>query len=153
MQLALFQPDIPQNVGTLIRFCACLGIKLHIIEPCGFPFDEKKLKRAAMDYADMADVTRHRDWQSFCEFFNFTEQKQSDNRLILATTKGALPYTECCFTDRDIILLGRESAGAPEMVHQRADERIFIPMQPKARSLNIAISGAMITGEALRQVG
>lgn len=145
MQLALFQPDIPQNLGTLIRFSACMGISLHIIEPCGFPLDEKKMRRSAMDYYDKAAVTRHVSWQAFLA-------ATQGHRLILATTKGAVPYTEVTYQPKDILLMGRESAGVPEQVHQQADERIYIPMQPDCRSLNIAVSAAMIMGEGIRQL-
>ncbi len=144
MQLALFQPDIPQNLGTLIRFCACMGIALHIIEPCGFPFDEKKVRRAALDYADKAKLIRHVDWKSFVE-------ATAKNRLILATTKSAKPYMQVRYEKDDILIMGRESAGAPNYVHMHADERVIIRMEEGCRSLNIAVSAAMIMGEMLRQ--
>ncbi len=149
MQLALFQPDIPQNLGTLIRFSACMGFPLHIIEPCGFPLDEKKLRRAAMDYAELADVRRHVSWDAFV----LSYKKQSPAaRLVLASTKAAKPYAEVKYQPDDILLLGRESAGAPSFVHDAADERVLIEMQEGCRSLNIAISAAMIAGEMMRQV-
>jgi len=150
MQLALFQPDIPQNLGTLLRFSACMGVKLHIIEPCGFPLDEKKMKRAAMDYAEKAQIIRHADWQ---EFLSEIGRQESGVRIILATTKAATPYTGVTYRKDDILLLGRESAGVPDFVHASADERVLIPMQPGYRSLNIAVSAAMIAGEMLRQAG
>ena len=143
MRLALYQPDIPQNTGTLIRLCACLGVPLDIIEPCGFTFTDKQLRRAAMDYADGAAVQRHDSWADFLPTV--------PGRLLLATTKGSRPYVPFSYQDNDIILLGREAAGVPDEVHDRADARLRIPMQAGARSLNIAVAGAMILGEALRQ--
>ncbi len=143
MHLALYQPDIPQNTGTLIRLCACLAVPLDIIEPCGFTFTDKQLRRAAMDYAEGAEVYRHDSWEAFLP--------QLQGRLLLATTKGNEPYAGFTFQPDDVILLGREQAGVPDTVHDRADARLFIPMAPGARSLNIAVAGAMILGEALRQ--
>ncbi|MBC8241960.1 MAG: tRNA (cytidine(34)-2'-O)-methyltransferase [Alphaproteobacteria bacterium] len=143
MRLALYQPDIPQNTGTLIRLCACLGVPLDIIEPCGFTFTDKQLRRAAMDYAEQAALQRHVSWHDFLPTVA--------GRLILATTKGASPYAEFAFRRDDIILLGQEGSGVPGEVHDRADARLRIPMQVNARSLNIAVAGAMIMGEALRQ--
>jgi tRNA (cytidine/uridine-2'-O-)-methyltransferase len=145
MQLALFQPDIPQNLGTIIRFCACMGVTLHIIEPCGFPLDEKKLKRAAMDYYEQVDLRRHVDWEHFLE-------ATKGSRIVLATTKASEPYTEVTYLPDDILLMGRESAGVPDIVHEVSDLRVLIPMRPECRSLNIAVSAAMIAGEMLRQV-
>jgi tRNA (cytidine/uridine-2'-O-)-methyltransferase len=143
MRLALYQPDIPQNTGTLIRLCACLGVPLDIIEPCGFTFTDKQLRRAAMDYAGQATLQRHNSWDDFLP--------ATAGRLILATTKSASPYAEFAFQADDVILLGQEGAGVPEAVHDRADARLRIPMQAGARSLNIAVAGAMVLGEALRQ--
>lgn len=143
MRLALYQPDIPQNTGTLIRLCACLGVPLDIIEPCGFTFTDKQLRRAAMDYAKGASLQRHDSWTDFLP--------ATTGRLILATTKSANPYTTFAFQADDIILLGQEQSGVPMEVHDRADARLRIPMRGGARSLNIAIAGAMILGEALRQ--
>ncbi|MDA1097375.1 MAG: tRNA methyltransferase [Proteobacteria bacterium] len=143
MRLALYQPDIPQNTGTLIRLCACLGVPLDIIEPCGFTFTDKQLRRAAMDYAAAAALQRHHSWADFLP--------TATGRLILATTKSATPYATFAFRSNDVILLGQEQAGVPAAVHDRADARLRIPMQASARSLNIAIAGAMILGEALRQ--
>lgn len=143
MRLALYQPDIPQNTGTLIRLCACLSVPLDIIEPCGFTFTDRQLRRAAMDYADGVDLSRHDSWRHFLP--------RITGRLILATTKGDHPYTDFAFRKNDIILLGQEQSGVPEEVHARADARLHIPMQKTARSLNIAVAGAMILGEALRQ--
>lgn len=144
MHIALYQPDIPPNTGTIIRMAACLDVAVHIIEPCGFPFGEKSFRRAGMDYIDQSTITRHISWEDFLE-------KMGKHRLILLTTKAAEPYTEFTFKDDDILLLGRESAGVPENVHERADHRLLIPMTPNTRSLNIALSAAMVLGEALRQ--
>jgi tRNA (cytidine/uridine-2'-O-)-methyltransferase len=143
MRLALYQPDIPQNTGTMMRLCACLGIGLDIIEPCGFPLDDTKLKRAAMDYIDHLDYTRHRSWEDFLK-------QVGTSRLVLLTTKGATPYTQFSFRSDDILMVGRESAGVPQDVHARADARIVIPLKPPLRSLNVAISAAMALSEALR---
>ncbi|HJM92540.1 MAG: tRNA (cytidine(34)-2'-O)-methyltransferase [Alphaproteobacteria bacterium] len=143
MRLALYQPDIPQNTGTLVRLCACLDVPLDIIEPCGFTFTDKQLRRAAMDYAERAELTRHNSWADFIPGLT--------GRLILATTKGARPHTDFAFRADDIILLGQEQSGVPNEVHDRADARLVIPMRGGARSLNIAVAGAMILGEALRQ--
>lgn len=143
MRLALYQPDIPQNTGTLIRLCACLGVPLDIIEPCGFTFTDKQLRRAAMDYAAAATLQRHDSWLDFLPTVN--------GRLILASTKSAEPYTAFAFRADDIILLGQEQSGVPDEVHARADARLRIPMRAGARSLNVAVAGAMLLGEALRQ--
>ncbi|MFC7049632.1 tRNA (cytidine(34)-2'-O)-methyltransferase [Emcibacter nanhaiensis] len=145
IQLALYQPDIPPNTGTIIRMAACLGVTVHIIEPCGFPFGEKSFRRAGMDYLDQSLVVRHRSWE------DFLEAKPDSSRLLLLTTAGATPYTDCSFETDDILLLGRESAGVPEDIHTLADQRLLIPMTPDTRSLNVAVSAAMVLGEALRQ--
>ncbi|MBW8619250.1 MAG: tRNA (cytidine(34)-2'-O)-methyltransferase [Hyphomicrobiales bacterium] len=147
MQLALYQPDIPQNTGTMLRLCACLGVTAHLIEPAGFPISDKNFRRAGMDYIDLVDIRRHISWTDF-EFW----RKASGARLILATTKGAVPYPEFCFRPDDIILMGRESAGVPDEVHAAADARLLIPMRTGLRSLNVAVSAAMMMGEALRQL-
>lgn len=144
MKLALYQPDIAPNVGTLLRLGACMNVAVDIIEPCGFPFGAKDLRRAAMDYADLSSVKRYPGWDAFIE-------ENRDRRLILLTTKSADIYTEVAFEESDILILGRESAGVPETVHDRADLRITIPMQPGMRSINVAVSAAMVLGEALRQ--
>lgn len=144
--LALYQPDIAGNTGTLIRLTACLGTELHIIEPSGFRTDDTALKRAGMDYHDIAAVTRHVD---FASFVSWLENKQ--RRLVLLTTKSPVSYTSVSYTECDVLLLGRESAGVPDCVHARSATRIRIPMLENARSLNQAISGAMVLGEALRQ--
>lgn len=147
LHLALYQPDIPQNAGAAIRLCACLGATLDIIEPCGFPWDERKIKQSAMDYIGLCPITRHTSWRACA---NTYKDKQ---RIILMTTKGATPYTEFEFRPDDILLAGRESAGVPDDVHNIADGRVFVPMAPNARSLNVINASAMILGEALRQCG
>jgi tRNA (cytidine/uridine-2'-O-)-methyltransferase len=146
MRLALFEPDIPQNTGALIRLGACLGVPVDIIEPCGFLWSEPKLKRAGMDYLGSADVTRHASWAAFCA-------TRTDARLVLLTTKAAEPYLGFQFASSDILLLGRESAGVPAEVHDRADARLKIPMRTGLRSLNVALAGAIVLAEALRQTG
>ena len=147
MQLALFQPDIPQNTGTMLRLCACLGATAHLIEPAGFPISDKNFRRAGMDYIDQVDIRRHISWSDF-EIW----RKASGARLVLATTKGAVPYPDFSFRPDDIILMGRESAGVPDEVHEAADARLLIPMRAGLRSLNVAVSAAMMMGEALRQL-
>lgn len=147
INLALYQPDIPQNVGAAIRLCACLGIGLDIIEPCGFPWNEKKIRQSGMDYLDLVNIRRHSSWQ------NFTQARENPSRLILMTTKGAVPYTDFTFQKGDILLAGRESAGVPDEIHDAADARVVIPMRPPARSLNVINSCAMILGETIRQLG
>ncbi|MFT3997603.1 MAG: tRNA (cytidine(34)-2'-O)-methyltransferase [Asticcacaulis sp.] len=149
MRLALFQPDIPQNLGSALRLCACLGVALDIIEPCGFPLDDKSIRRSAMDYGAQADVIRHASWTAFLNWHE--EAGAGSGRLILFTTKGAGPYQQFSFRPDDILLMGRESAGVPEEVHALADARLFIPMRPGMRSINVINSAAMALGEALRQ--
>ena len=145
LRLALFEPDIPQNTGTLIRLGACLGVPVDIIEPCGFAFTDKSLKRAGMDYLERATIHRHGSWEEFLE-------SRDPGRIVLLSTRAAEPYTGFSFAPDDTLLLGRESAGVPEGVHTRADARVLIPMADGARSLNVALAGAMVLGEALRQV-
>ena len=146
MRLAAYQPDIPQNVGALMRLAAGFDTPLDLIEPFGFPWDERKIRQSAMDYYDPALFTRHTGWTSFLNTV------QAPARIILMTTKAALPYTEFSFMPDDILLVGRESAGVPDYVHDRADARIFIPMRAKIRSFNVAMSGAIAIAEAKRQV-
>ncbi|RUW56007.1 MULTISPECIES: tRNA (cytidine(34)-2'-O)-methyltransferase [unclassified Mesorhizobium] len=148
LRIALYQPDIAGNTGTILRFAACLGLGVDIIEPAGFPLSDRALKRAGMDYLEMAALTRHVDWNAFEEW-----RKARADRLVLLSTRATAPYTDFSFTDRDILLFGRESAGVPDPVHQAADVRLTIPMQPTARSLNVALSVAMVAGEAIRQLG
>lgn len=146
MQLALYQPDIPQNTGTILRLGACLGVPVHVIEPAGFDASDRALRRAGLDYMEHARIHRHASFEAFEAW-----RAERGNRLLLLTTRANVPYTEFGFTPRDILLLGRESAGAPESVHARADRRLLIPMRAERRSLNIAVSAAMVLGEALRQ--
>ena len=150
MRLALFQPDIPQNTGTLLRLGACLDFALDIIEPCGFIFNEKAMRRAGMDYLEQVSYRRHNSWQDFLRYrANHSEEY---GRLVLMTTHASEPYTDFEFQKNDVILMGRESAGVPDEVHQTVDARLLIPMNPNARSINMAISAAMVVGEALRQI-
>jgi tRNA (cytidine/uridine-2'-O-)-methyltransferase len=144
--LALYQPDIAGNTGTLIRLSACMGTKLHIIEPAGFRTDDTNLKRAGMDYVDLATIVRHNDFDHFLQY-----AKANRSRVILMTTKSTAPYADFKFRPSDILLMGRESSGVPENVHQIVDASLTIKMQNGARSLNQAISAAMVLGEALRQ--
>jgi tRNA (cytidine/uridine-2'-O-)-methyltransferase len=144
MRLALYQPDIPQNAGALIRLGACLGVGVDIIEPCGFLFSDKKLRRAGMDYLEHAEIVRYPSWQDFL-------RASSGVRLVLITTKGAGSYLDFSFRAADVLLLGRESEGAPAEVHERADARLRIPLKSGMRSLNVAQAGAIILAEALRQ--
>jgi len=146
MRLALFQPDIPQNTGAMLRLSACLGVGVDIIEPCGFPFSHKGLKRSGMDYLDHVDLIQHSGWSAF-----EAEAEEKRRRLILLTTQAATPYTDLRYRQEDIILVGRESAGVPQDVHNRADQRVLIPMAPRTRSLNVAMSAAIVLSEALRQ--
>ncbi|WAC25654.1 tRNA (cytidine(34)-2'-O)-methyltransferase [Ancylobacter sp. SL191] len=148
LALALYEPDIAQNAGTLARLCGCLGLPLHIIEPAGFPVGDAGFRRAGMDYLDRATIRRHASFAAFEAW-----RRDEGRRLVLATTRGALPYTAFAFAGDDVLLLGRESAGVPEAVHEGADARIVIPLVAGARSINVALAGAMILGEALRQVG
>ena len=150
MRLALFQPDIPQNTGTLLRLGACLDIELDIIEPCGFIFSERTLKRAGMDYLDMVRYRRHHSWEHFLQYR--AEHPEEYRRIVLLTTHASEPYYNFEFRPNDIILMGRESAGVPEEVHQTADARLLIPMNHNARSINVAVSAVMVVGECLRQV-
>ena len=145
LEIALFQPDIAANTGTLARLCACLGLKLTIIEPAGFAWDDSKLRRAGMDYLDIATIRRSASWVDFVS-------ETRGQRKILLTTKAALPYAAFRILPDDILLLGRESSGVPDTVHTEADARLTIPMQSGARSLNVALACAMVTGEALRQI-
>lgn len=148
MRLALFQPDIPQNLGAAIRLGACLGAPVDVIEPCGFPISDRALRRAAMDYALIADMARHSGWSLFR-----TESASRGNRLVLFTTRGATPLTTFRFRPDDVLLFGRESAGVPDEVHEAADARLVIPLVAGARSLNVVTAAAIALGEALRQTG
>jgi tRNA (cytidine/uridine-2'-O-)-methyltransferase len=147
IRIALFQPDIAQNTGTILRLAACLGIAVDIIEPAGFPVSDKSFRRSGMDYLDHVDWMRHDDFDAFQ-----TWRAAEGRRLVLMTTRAALPYAEFAFRAGDVVMAGRETAGVPEEVHAAADARILIPMRPGLRSLNVAVSVAMATGEALRQL-
>lgn len=146
IRLALYQPDIPQNTGTMLRMAACLGVPVDLIEPAGFDVSDRHFRRAGLDYLDESDITRHASWRAFDAW-----RLERRLRLVLATTKGALPYTEAAFRPDDVVMFGRESAGVPEEVHKAADLRVVVPMRLGLRSLNVAVSAAMILGEALRQ--
>ena len=146
MRLALYQPDIPQNVGAAIRTAACLGAELDVIEPCGFPLDSREVRRVAMDYGSRATPTAHSGWKAFNE-------TRGSSRLILLTTAADQSIWDFAFRPDDILLMGRESAGAPEEVHAAADARLLIPLAPGARSLNIHVAAAVALAEARRQVG
>ena len=143
--LCLFEPDIPQNTGTILRLGACLGLAVEVIEPCGFVLSEQTLKRSGMDYLDRAALIRHAGWDAF---MNSLGQR----RLVLLTTAASTPYTAHRFAPDDAILFGRESAGVPDAVHQAAHARLVVPMAPRTRSLNVAVTAAMVAGEALRQL-
>ncbi|MER9867506.1 tRNA (cytidine(34)-2'-O)-methyltransferase [Mesorhizobium sp. M0136] len=147
LRIALYQPDIAGNTGTILRFTACLGLGVDIIEPAGFPLGDRALKRAGMDYLEMAALTRHVDWHAFEDW-----RKLAKRRLVLLSTKAAAAYTDFAFAGDDILLFGRESAGVPDAVHEAADACLTIPMQPGARSINVALSVAMVAGEAIRQL-
>lgn len=146
--LALYQPDIPQNTGALLRLGACLDVDIHLIEPAGFRLDDKGIARAGLDYLEHARLVRHADWAAFKAW-----AAAGARRLIVLSTKASTAYTAFNFRQDDILLLGRESAGLPQAVHQAADARLIIPIDPKTRSLNLAVSAAMVIGEALRQTG
>ena len=148
MRLALYQPDIAQNTGTILRLAACLGVEAHIIEPAGFPTSDRAFRRAGMDYLDHVRLVRHASWEAF-------ERWRHDGalRLVLFTTRAERSYLDHRFAREDVLLFGRESAGVPEEVHGAADARLLIPMQPGLRSLNVAMACAMAVGEALRQTG
>jgi len=144
--IALFQPDIAQNTGTIIRLAACVGVQVHIIEPAGFPASDRAFRRAGMDYLDAVAITRHVSWRSFADW-----RSASRRRLILFTTKARASYLDHVFYPDDILLFGRESSGVPEEVHETADARVAIRMRLGMRSLNVAVAAAMGIGEAMRQ--
>lgn len=145
MLLALFQPDIPQNLGATIRLGACLDTPVHVIEPCGFPLSDKAIRRAALDYGDPGEVVRHPDWSAF--------RAAARGRIVLFTTRGASPLHDFAFAPDDILLFGRESAGVPDFVHADADARVIIPLSRGRRSFNLTVSAAIGLSEALRQTG
>ena len=144
MRLALFQPAIPQNVGACIRLGACFGVELHVIEPTGFRFDDRAMKRAALDYGPLGHMTRHAGWDEF-------QRDRGPGRLVLFTTKGATPLDEFRFEGRDTLLFGSETSGAPDFVHAAADARVVIPIRPETRSLNLSVSAGIALWEGIRQ--
>lgn len=148
MRLALYQPDIPPNTGTMLRLAACMGLAVDIIEPCGFPFSEKSLRRSGLDYLDHVQIRQHLSFEDFQVW-----RRQRGHRLLLLSTKAAQPYTECQFEPGDILMVGRESSGVPPEVFEAADKQIVIPMSGGLRSLNVAVAASMVLGEALRQQG
>jgi tRNA (cytidine/uridine-2'-O-)-methyltransferase len=147
LRLALFEPDIPQNTGALLRLAVCFGVEVDLIEPCGFLLDDRRVKRAGLDYLANLSVRRHASWEAF------VAKRDPGSRLVLMTTSGSVALYRFVFTAKDTILLGRESAGAPEVVHRAAVARVVIPLHPPARSLNVALAGAIALAEALRQTG
>ncbi len=145
LTLAFYHPDIPQNVGAAMRLCACLGVQMDIIEPCGFAWKEHEFKRSGMDYRDHVMLTKHASWEKY-------RANRQETRLILLTTKASVPYTHIEYKAGDTLLLGQESAGVPEDIHESVDERVIIPMHRNMRSLNVINSASMVLGEAIRQV-
>ncbi len=148
VRLALFQPDIAPNTGTILRLCACLGLEAHIIEPAGFPVSDRAFRRAGMDYLDRVALSRHVSWPAFEAW-----RRAENLRLVVLSTRAALSYVEYVFRPEDVLLLGQESYGLPQEVHDAANARLVIPMRPPLRSLNVAVAAAMVAGEALRQLG
>jgi len=146
MRIALYEPDIPQNTGTILRLCACLGLAADIIEPAGFPTSDRAFRRAGMDYLDAVTIARHASWGDFESW-----RRQRRHRLLLFTTAASLCYLDFHYRADDVLMFGRESAGVPERVHAAADARLVIPLRPGLRSLNVAVAAAMAVGEALRQ--
>lgn len=147
-RIVLYQPDIPHNTGAILRFAACLGLAVDLIEPAGFDLSDRGLKRAGMDYVERAALRRHPSFEAFEAWRSGVE-----SRLVLFTTKAEQSYLDFAFRADDLLLFGRESAGVPDLVHDKADGRLIVPMQPGLRSINLAMTVAMVTGEALRQTG
>lgn len=145
MKVLLYQPDIAGNVGTIIRMCACLGLDLDIIEPCGFPFNKEKIKKSGLDYIEKVNITRY---SSFDEY----QKLNKNRRIVLLTTKASVNYLKFNFAKDDILMVGRESAGVPDEIHNSVNNRVVIEMKNDARCLNVAISLAIVVGEALRQI-
>ena len=148
MRIALYQPDIPQNTGTILRMCACLGIEAHLIGPAGFPTSDRAFRRAGMDYLDAVTLVRHASWGDFAAW-----RRAGRHRLVLFTTGAATSYLDFRFEPADVLLFGRESSGVPDEVHAAAEVRLRVPIRPEMRSLNVAMTCAMAVGEALRQIG
>ncbi len=152
LMLALYQPDIPQNAGTMLRSCACLGVAAAIIGPAGFPTSDRDFRRAGMDYLDHVTIDRHVSFAAFEDWRAACGRAGETRRLLLLSTRSSVSYLDCAYRAGDILLVGRESAGAPEEVHAAADLALSIPMRPGMRSLNVAVAAAMVMGEALRQL-
>ena len=148
MRIVMYQPDIPQNLGAILRLCACFGMELHVVEPCGFPLDDKRLRRAGMDYVDQVALIRHGSWEAFNAY-----RADHTGRLVALTTKASTPHTDLTYVKDDYLLVGQESSGLPQHIHDMVDVRAIIPMQPEARSLNVAMSAAIVSSEAMRQLG
>lgn len=151
MRLVLFQPDIPQNTGAILRLAACFGLGVDIVFPCGFAWDAARLRRAGMDYLDLVRIERHRHWEAYLECRR--ERGPEAGRLIVLSTRAARSYADFAFAPDDNLILGRESAGLPEEIHALADHRLRIPLRPEARSLNQAMAAAIVAAEAQRQMG
>ena len=151
MRLVLFEPDIPQNTGTLLRLAACWNLAVDVIFPCGFIFDDRRMKRAGMDYLDSVELVRHNSWMAYRQ--GRDENHGSAGRLLLLSTKAAEPYHHFAFRADDSIMVGRESSGVPDEVHAAADHRLVIPLRHGMRSLNVAVAASVVTAEALRQTG
>ena len=150
LTLALFQPDIPQNAGTMLRMCACLGVEAAIIEPAGFPTSDRHFRRSGMDYLDLVTIARHASFQAFEAWRSKSDA--GPRRLVLLSTRATTSYLDCAYRAGDILMVGRESAGVPDDVFAAADLAVTIPMRPDARSLNVAVAAAMVLGEAIRQI-
>jgi tRNA (cytidine/uridine-2'-O-)-methyltransferase len=148
MIIALYEPDIPQNTGTILRLGACLGVAVHIVGPAAFPANEKAFRRAGLDYLDHVSVVNHVSFGTFEDW-----RKQEGRRVVLLSTKASNAHIDLTYRESDVLLCGRESAGVPEEVHRAADARVRVPMRQDLRSLNVAVSLAMVLGEALRQTG
>lgn len=147
LRIVLYQPDIPQNLGAILRLCACMAAELHVVLPCGFPLDDKKLKRAGMDYIEKTTLIRHADWAAFQAY-----RASHKGALLLIETDGTTPYTKHAFADGDYLMLGRESAGTPAELYAQMDATLFIPMAAGVRSLNVGMSAAIVLAEATRQL-
>jgi tRNA (cytidine/uridine-2'-O-)-methyltransferase len=147
LNLVLYQPDIPQNLGACLRLAACLGGRVHVIEPCGFPFDHARMRRAGMDYIDKVEYVRHRDWQAFLD-----ARQEAPGRLLLLETDGVARYTDIAFEASDYVVLGSESSGTPRALYGQMDKTLTIPMRAGMRSLNLAMSAGMVVAEACRQL-
>ena len=151
LHLVLYQPDIPQNCGTMLRLAACMNVTAAIIEPAGFPASDRHFRRAGMDYLDAVALERHSSWEAFASWRTHAAAERGGHRLVLLSTRACRPYTEFAFAPDDVLLVGRETAGVPHAVYAAADARVIVPMRPPLRSLNVAVAAAMVVGEALRQ--